>query len=330
MATLSTTSLNWLANEWEKLYKSAVLSGIVGDLAHKARGGYHISRQDQPKTNYSVIRTDDKPGNGPNDRAAAIDMTMSTADMKKCHVRLRDSWKNRAKDPRWKYINAWNGWDGEGGAGRYDVITGNVSTATSDHKWHIHLEIRRKYVNDMTAMRAILSLLKGEPYSAPKPATPATPTKPTTPPVVAPKPPVGEKDMTKEEMLALLRSPEGREAIGFALLSTKTGNKAYEARTVQNFFNDVWGIRDYFINDPKGAEEKISWVAANTRLAKLAALADADLVDEAAIANAILSNPAFVDGFAAAVASKLPPGVQASPEQLAAAFKTALREGVAE
>lgn len=324
MATLSTASLNWLANEWEKTYKSAVLSGIVGDLAHKARGGYHISRQDQSKSNYSVIRADDKPGNGPNDRAAAIDMTMSTADMKKCHVRLRDSWKNRAKDPRWKYINAWNGWDGVGSAGRYDVVTGNVSTATADHKWHIHLEIRRKYVNDMTAMRAILSLLKGEPYSAPKPATPAAP-KPTTP-----TPPVKDDDMTKDEMLALLRSAEGKAAIANAVLDSQTGNKAYPARSVRNFINDLWGVRDFVINDAKGAPEAVSWVGPNTRLAKLTNLADSDLVDEGAIANAILSNPAFVDGFAAAVASKLPPGVQASPEQLATAFKTALREGVAE
>lgn len=160
MATLSTSNLNWLADQWEGLYKSAVLSGIVGDLAHKKRGGYHISRQDQPSNNYSVTRPDDR--GGPSDRAAAIDMTMSTADMKKCHIRLRDIFKNRANDPRMKYINGWNGWDGEGEAGRYDVVTGNVGTATPDHKWHVHLEIRRRYVNDRNAMEAILSMLKGE------------------------------------------------------------------------------------------------------------------------------------------------------------------------
>lgn len=160
MATLSTSSLNWLAGQWENVYSSAVLSGIVGDLAHKARGGYHISRQDQSSTNYSVTRKDDKLG--PSDRASAIDMTMSTADIIKCHKRLRGFWQNRSRDIRMKYINAWNGWDGDGDAGRYDVVTGSVSTASSDHKWHIHLEIRRRYVNDMNAMKAILSMLKGE------------------------------------------------------------------------------------------------------------------------------------------------------------------------
>src|SRR5690349_2007947 len=167
MATLSTTNINWLANEWEKLYGSAILSGIVGDLAHKKRGGYHISRQDQPSDNYSVIRTDDKLG--PSDRAAAIDMTMSTADIIKCHKRLRACFQNRSKDPRTKYINAWNGWDGQGDAGRYDVVKGTVTTASSDHKWHIHLEIRRRYVNDRKAMEAILSMLKGEAYVPPTP-----------------------------------------------------------------------------------------------------------------------------------------------------------------
>lgn len=173
MTTLSTSSLNWLANQWEDVFGSAVLSGIVGDLAHKVRGGYHISRQDQPSNNYSVTRTDDKYG--PGDRAAAIDMTMNTSDMKKCHTRLRGFWQNRSRDPRMKYINAWNGWDGQGDAGRYDVVTGKVSTATSDHKWHIHLEIRRRYVNDMNAMRAILSMLKGESLAAYQEAISPTP-----------------------------------------------------------------------------------------------------------------------------------------------------------
>lgn len=193
MTTLSTSALNWLAKEWENAYKTAVLSGIVGDLAHKKRGGYHISREDQPKTNYSVVRADDKAGNGPSDRASAIDMTMGTADIVKCHTRIRELWKNRAKDPRFKYINAWNGWDGKGDAGRYDVVTGNTGTATADHKWHIHLEIRRKYVNDMNAMRAILSILKGEPAS-----------KPTTPVVTPKPPPVEDDEMTQDEFTRFL------------------------------------------------------------------------------------------------------------------------------
>lgn len=164
MATNAPAELVYLSNEWEKLYGSAVLSGIIGDAAHAARGGYHISIKDQPATNYSVIRPDDKapPGTWPRDMASAVDMTLNLADMKVCHGRLREVWKNRANDPRIKYINAWNGWDGNGSPGRYDVVTGSVSTASDDHKWHVHLEIRRRYVNDRAAMNAILSILKGE------------------------------------------------------------------------------------------------------------------------------------------------------------------------
>lgn len=211
MSTLSTTDINWLAREWEKLYGSAVLSGIVGDLAHKKRGGYHISRQDQPSGNYSVTRPDDRLG--PSDRASAIDMTMSTADMIKCHKRLRTIFQNRNSDPRMKYINAWNGWDGQGDAGRYDVVRGTVGTATADHKWHIHLEIRRRYVNDRKAMEAILSMLKGETLEQYQgKATPATP------------PQAEEDEMTEAQLIAALdkwaTSEAGRTAIAEAVGQT--------------------------------------------------------------------------------------------------------------
>jgi hypothetical protein len=230
---------------------------------------------------------------------------MSTADIVKCHVRLREAWKNRASDPRWKYVNAWNGWDGTGGAGRYDVITGNVSTATVDHKWHMHFEIRRKYVNDMTAMRAILSLLKGEPASNAAPATPAK-----------------GKDMTKDELVAFLKTTEARLLIASAVWN------------VDNVISAPGNPKPG--KDANGADVNTHW-AGTSYLQNILAVATQSRdalrkdvnVNEDAIATAILANPAFVSGFAAAVASKLPPGVQASPEQLAAAFKTALREGVA-
>lgn len=184
-STIATDELEWLAHEWTKLYKSAKFSGIVGDAAHAARGGYHIGRAFQSKTNYSVIRADDK--GGPNNAAAAVDMNLGQADMVQLHVFLRGLFN--AKDPRMKYINAWNGWDGHDGAGRYDVVRHEVDAATSDHKWHMHLEVRRRYVEDMAAMRAILSMLKREsladyqksiaPKPAPAPAKPGTPAKPT-------------------------------------------------------------------------------------------------------------------------------------------------------
>lgn len=315
MTTLSTASINWLAGQWEDVYGSAVLSGIVGDLAHKARGGYHISRQDQGSSNYSVSRSDDK--GGPNDRASAIDMTMSTADIIKCHTRLKTIWKNRSEDPRMKYINAWNGWDGEGDAGRYDVVTGNVATATSDHKWHIHLEIRRKYVNDMNAMKAILSMLKGETLETFK----------------------GEDDMTKEEMLELLRSAAGKDAIAVAVLGHDPGRDAEGRIKPGGVANpDSAGAAANPTISPSYALQRAIKVAMDMdklrtselpELKKeLLATFNKDNVDETAIANALVSNTAFINSLASTISAKLPTGVKVTPEELTVAVKTALREGV--
>jgi hypothetical protein len=164
VATLSTSELDYFADEWEKIFPSAVCSGIVGDLAHKKRGGYHISIEDQPSTNFSVTRKDDKapPGDWPRNRASAVDMSMNKTDMKLCHTRLRNLWKNRATDPRAKYINCFNGWDGTGTPGRYDMVDGSVEEASKDHEWHEHLERKRKYWNSRVATNAILSALRGE------------------------------------------------------------------------------------------------------------------------------------------------------------------------
>ncbi len=145
-------------------------------------------------------------------------MTMSTADIIKCHKRLRACFQNRSKDPRTKYINAWNGWDGQGDAGRYDVVKGTVTTASSDHKWHIHLEIRRRYVNDRKAMEAILSMLKGEAYVPP------------TPPVT--KPPAtndGDDDeMTQEQFNDWMDEYFARKSAEDGAITSKIGRDALE------------------------------------------------------------------------------------------------------
>ena len=178
MSTKAYPVLRQLAADWEKKcgLPTAVISGIVGDTSHAARGGYHISRDDQvSKTNYSVVRPDDRAGKGPDDAASAIDMTMSTADMKLCTARLVRVFSDKT-DPRGKYINAFNGWSGSGDAKRYDFYSRVVSKATPDHKWHIHLSIRRAYANSATAAKAILSALRGDSKAtylasiAPKPA----------------------------------------------------------------------------------------------------------------------------------------------------------------
>lgn len=160
MSTRATEELRWFSVQWAAGDRGATQSGIVGDASHRASGGYHISRQDQPKTNYSVTRPDDRPGNGPDNAAAAVDMTYArTADLVAAYGRLCEVWRNRHTHPTAKYLNAFNGWDGNGSAGRRDLVTGSLSSSDSSHKWHIHLEFRRKYVTDMAAMRAVLAVL---------------------------------------------------------------------------------------------------------------------------------------------------------------------------
>lgn len=164
MATRAHPITWYIARNWETYYASAVLSGIVGDAAHQLGGGYHISIEDNRITNYSVIRPDDKapPGDWPRDLAAAIDMSMNPTDMATCSWRLWYCW-NDLTDPRRIYLNGFNGWFNDGGpAKRYDFVTQGISTTTSDHKWHVHAEERRRYVTSQGPADAILSVLRGE------------------------------------------------------------------------------------------------------------------------------------------------------------------------
>ena len=286
MSTAAPAQLVYLSNEWEKLYPSAAISGIVGDAAHAARGGYHISIQDQPSDNYSVTRKDDKapPGDWPRNMASAVDMTLNLTDMKKCHARLKAAWQNRATDERMKYINAWNGWDGNGSPGRYDVVTGTIGTASDDHKWHVHLEVRRRYVNDRKAMDAILSVLKGQTLEEY----------------------LGDEDMPSAQDIAkavwdIDYMPSGDPA-----------NPEWQAKT----------LISYRLNALPAALSSLAADVATLKTA-VAALSGVD-VDEVALGAAIANNPAFVSALASAVVAKLPVDKAASKEDVLAAVKSAL------
>ena len=289
MSTAAPAQVVYLSNEWEKLYPTAAISGIVGDAAHAARGGYHISIQDQPSDNYSVTRKDDKapPGDWPRNMASAVDMTLSLNDMKKCHARLKAAWQNRSTDERMKYINAWNGWDGNGSPGRYDVVTGTVGTASDDHKWHVHLEVRRRYVNDKKAMDAILSVLRGE---------------------------------TLEEYLGddLVATDADIQKIAKAVWdvdympSGDPANPEWQAKT----------LISYRLNALPAALSALAADVATLKTA-VAAIGGVD-VDEVALGAAIANNATFVGALASAVVAKLPVDKAATKEDVVAAIKSAL------
>jgi peptidoglycan hydrolase-like protein with peptidoglycan-binding domain len=146
-----------------KLYPSAVPSGIVGDTRHQKlrQGSYHLSRQDCPPRTFSVIRPDDVAGQGPDDAASAFDVSMRRKDLMIATQRVMAVWAN-GNDPRRKYINAVNGWTGTGDAQRFDMVSRKKSVASPDHKWHMHVSIRRKYVLSEAMVTAILSILRGD------------------------------------------------------------------------------------------------------------------------------------------------------------------------
>lgn len=148
-----------LADGIEKIFASAVCSGIVGDKRHTR--GYHRGRRFVVPDDYSVVRPDDRTGRGPDDGAAGIDITMSRRDMITATARLGAAFRD-ADDPRRKYLNAANGWDGDGPAVRLDFYARRRSEASPDHRWHLHLEKRRRYIRARVANAAILSILRGD------------------------------------------------------------------------------------------------------------------------------------------------------------------------
>lgn len=166
MSTVATAAMKQLSSDWAKTcgLKSATPSGIVGDARHMKTGGYHLGRAFQPSSsNYSVVRPDDKLG--PDNAAAAIDMTMSHPDMITCTNRLVAAYTN-LQDPRRKYLNAFNGTQDGKTARRWDIYARKTKSATQDHTEHVHMEIRRKYVDSAVAMKAILSILRGQSVAA--------------------------------------------------------------------------------------------------------------------------------------------------------------------
>lgn len=185
MATLVSAQLRAIADAVvnKSGYSSAVLSGIVPDARHLDRGGYHCSVEDLRKyhnqDDYSNTRPDDRNFNVK--YGAAVDVTLSTADMVKHYKRVHAVWKDKT-DPRRKYLNCVNTWDGSGDAVRLDFVSGVAKYASPDHRWHFHAEVRRRYLLDPKAARAVISVFAGEGK--------ATWIAREEKPAVAPKPPV--------------------------------------------------------------------------------------------------------------------------------------------
>lgn len=104
---------------------------------------------------------------GPLDKARAIDLSMSEAEMKKRTGYLNNATKD-PKDDRLKGVREFFGTlDGVSVKGRAkDDEDGPWYNSTSDssHLWHIHISFFTYYCNNWTVLAPVLSVLAGETY----------------------------------------------------------------------------------------------------------------------------------------------------------------------
>lgn len=194
----------------EAVFRSAVFSGIVPNARHLKNGGYHVCLVHL----FAYGNADDYSNRRKLDESAALtkagrefscacDVSLSRADMMRLHANVRRVYLDHA-DPRRRYINAINCWDGSGDAVRYDFQGNTASWASSDHKSHTHADFPRAYVDvhrdakmAAKAQRAWVSVVTGEakviwavreeprPTPAPKPPAPVVKPKPVTHKVIA-------------------------------------------------------------------------------------------------------------------------------------------------
>lgn len=165
MALGSTKISDAMAYVWTESQK--FIPGVQLGGIYAVKPGYHNTRNWNLVNNpgdYSIELPPDLLGSG--ELAAAIDLTMSTAEMKKRCAYLKNACLDPA-DYRTKYIREFIGT--LDGSNVYCLIHNSEDGAfsfsggrDSSHLWHIHISFFRKYAADMTAAGAIVSVLKGE------------------------------------------------------------------------------------------------------------------------------------------------------------------------
>ncbi len=146
--------------EGRKIIPGVLLGGIYAN-----KRGYHNTRKANQLNwsgNYSVRLSLDLQG--PSDKAAAIDYTMSSTEMRRRTGYLRDAVER--SDPRLAAVREFYGTlNGNTVYGRIkDSRNGDWDSSSADnsHLWHIHISIFRAYVDQWSELEPILSVLTGE------------------------------------------------------------------------------------------------------------------------------------------------------------------------
>jgi hypothetical protein len=147
-----------LWQECDDLIPGVLLGGI-----YARKSGYHSSVEENLANwpwSYSVRFVLDLE-RGPDDKARAIDLTMSAANMRTYTGRLLAAADRN--DPRMRPVRDFYGTtDAVNVAGRIrDTDTGPYRRSTSDtsHLWHIHISIWAAFCADWTAVSGVLSVL---------------------------------------------------------------------------------------------------------------------------------------------------------------------------
>lgn len=150
---------------WGDIHKGvprAVLSGIVGDVAHSF--GYHLARRDLPRSDYSTQLPLDQ--RGANDCASALDISLPPDLMKLCTKRLLDA--ARAHDPRLHALREFCGTLDGSHTYPWDLHSNSsegVDSWDDSHLWHIHLSFYRAYADNASALAPIADVIAGKPIS---------------------------------------------------------------------------------------------------------------------------------------------------------------------
>ncbi|OJF12782.1 hypothetical protein BG844_18820 [Couchioplanes caeruleus subsp. caeruleus] len=148
----------------KKLEPDSKLGGILAD-----KPGYHNTRNrlraQGLRWDYSIRLPRDRKG--PGDAAAAIDWTFPDAQagrfttIARYSKRLLDA--GRVRDPRTYAMREFYGnVDADHDVEGWDFVRDKAATSDDSHLWHIHISVRRAYVNDREAIDAIVSILGGE------------------------------------------------------------------------------------------------------------------------------------------------------------------------
>lgn len=183
-------ALLYFSREMVKIGGSS--SGIVGDSAHTY--GYHRARNELPSSDYSVQLQLDREGAA--GAASAVDWSMSDSLMRTVTARLRDA-ALHAEDDRLDVVREFYGTLNSSSV--YGLShngygqTWDFASADSTHLWHIHLSFFRKHSNDHAGIDKVLSVVRGESWTAYKAriAQGAPPTNPAPAPPPEPSAPAG-------------------------------------------------------------------------------------------------------------------------------------------